>query len=481
MVVRAGEEQTHTHAHTNGTGEQGATEIAHTRAPHARGALSPSVVASPGPSLLLPTTPLPEAPDRGSSDGAPRARRPRSLHNGDAGTPADGEGSTSGWRDVAACLQLCDKMLGALQQDASESEAKPVSQASEFATRSTVGLMLSHTAIEHLVVGGPAYNTGMLGKGDEIIRIDGKDVHMLLQLPPHKHGLATHQQPGFFSPRQGYEQLGAALTGSDVPGTPLKLTVKKFRTGEIREVILTRMATEMIADRRRLFELFTCLKDRAIQDNDTVARHCVDQVIDLWTKMVQAEALRHDQANENLREKQNTLRSGLQAIKAKFPGFNRFFVDAQAHRLELRVTELETALRKSCEENCVLELQSERLRAKLLEHEGMMGHREVLTGSAAALLALQQKEQDLENNRMKEEAETAGALLRAERAVYRTLEQDYTAILSGRNFALNIWRLHCALGRTDANLPKQYSNPPKILLSLSHYYPSLNIPPPPVL
>ena len=430
MAVQAGEEQTHTEV---------APAIAQShRAPHDRGALSPSVVSSPGPSLLLPTTPLPEAPDdSGSSDGAPRARRPRSLQNGDAGAPAEGEGPTRGWCDVAACLQLCDKMLGVLQKEESEAEAKPVSQASDFATRSTVGLMLSHTNIEHLVVGGPAYNTGMLSKGDEITHIDDKEVHVLLQLPPHKHGHTNHQQPRVFSPRQGYEQLGAALTGSDVPGTTLKLTVKKFRTGEIREVVLTRMATEMIADRRRLFELFTCLKDRAIQDNDTVARHCVDQVIDLWTKMVQAEALRHDQANENFREKQSTLRSGLQAIKAKIPGFNSLVVDAQGNdRLELRVTELETALRKSCEENCVFELQNERLRAKLLEHEGMLGYSEVLTSSAAALVALQQKELDLENDRLKEEAETAGAIVRAERAVYRALEQDHTIILSGRKFAL---------------------------------------------
>jgi len=427
--------------------------------------------ASPGPSLLLPTTPA----VRDGCDGAPPspAQRPRGRLDGNAGAHGEGGAARGSWRDLAACLQLCDKMLDAVQQDAPGAQVKSVSQASDFATRSTVGLMLSHTVIEHLVVGGPAYNTGLLGKGDDITHIDGKDVHMRL-LHPHKDGHARHAHPkdahhhsrGHGHARHahpkdghhhshGYEHLAAALTGSDVPGTPVTLTVKKFRTGETREVVLTRMATELIADRRRLFELFTCLKDRAILDNDTVARDCVDQVIELWTKMVQAEAAQHSQASQHLREKQSTLRSGLQAMKAKIPAVHSLVVDAQAHdKLELRVAELESALRKSCEEHCALELQHERLQARLSEHEGMLGNRELLTSSATALAALHQHEQDLESNRIQEEAETAGALLQAERAAYRALEHEYTCILSGWKFTVHSgWRLCCVVAKMSPAAP----------------------------
>ena len=53
------------------------------------------------------------------------------------------------------------------------------------------------------------------------------------------------------------------LLGSDLPGTHFIMKVRKeSRTGtkEVREVQLTRMATEVIADRRRMFELFTKMK-----------------------------------------------------------------------------------------------------------------------------------------------------------------------------------------------------------------------------
>lgn len=45
------------------------------------------------------------------------------------------------------------------------------------------------------------------------------------------------------------------------------------------------MPTELIADRRKLFELFTELKTQ-IKAHDTNAAATTDSVIDLWTKMV---------------------------------------------------------------------------------------------------------------------------------------------------------------------------------------------------
>jgi hypothetical protein len=59
--------------------------------------------------------------------------------------------------------------------------------------------------------------------------------------------------------------------------------------------VLRRMATEAIADRRALFELFTESKNRALAHGDRTLSLLLDSCIDLWTKMYQADA-EHDKA-----------------------------------------------------------------------------------------------------------------------------------------------------------------------------------------
>jgi hypothetical protein len=125
--------------------------------------------------------------------------------------------------------------------------------------------MVNGTVIENMVVGGPAFNSGQLVPGDSIVQIDGK--------------LVTAKD------------LFEELVGSDIPGTTVTLTVKSKRD-QIAEkrnplwfvahspasvpavlrdpetepqavhktVVLTKIASEVIADRRRLFELFTNIK-----------------------------------------------------------------------------------------------------------------------------------------------------------------------------------------------------------------------------
>ncbi len=102
--------------------------------------------------------------------------------------------------------------------------------------------MLSGTIIDNMVVGGPAYNSDKLCKGDIILEVD--------------HNAVTA------------ESVHDAILGNDLPGTTFLIKVK--RIGEqslsrelhagIIDVPLTRMASEVIADRRQMFELFTALK-----------------------------------------------------------------------------------------------------------------------------------------------------------------------------------------------------------------------------
>jgi C-terminal processing protease CtpA/Prc len=108
--------------------------------------------------------------------------------------------------------------------------------------RVQVGLMMNGAVIDNMVIGGPAYNSEQLDKGDVILEVDGKPVNP--------------------------DTLHEALLGADIPGTKFVVKVKKASSGgmwssdsgAIKNVTLTRMATEVIADRRRMFELFTDLK-----------------------------------------------------------------------------------------------------------------------------------------------------------------------------------------------------------------------------
>ncbi len=110
--------------------------------------------------------------------------------------------------------------------------------------------MLHGTRIEETLIGGPSF--GILFKGDEILKIDGKAV--------------------------SNDDIVQALTGSDIPGTKVLLAIQRHISsmdlsrdldddditlaGTVIEmtVELTRMATAEIADRRRLFDLFTVFK-----------------------------------------------------------------------------------------------------------------------------------------------------------------------------------------------------------------------------
>lgn len=68
---------------------------------------------------------------------------------------------------------------------------------------------------------------------------------------------------------------------------------------------MVRMATEQIADKRRMFELFTDLKIRATSDKDPTALVLIDSAVELWTKMLQADAIHDNQIMENVINRQN--------------------------------------------------------------------------------------------------------------------------------------------------------------------------------
>ena len=116
------------------------------------------------------------------------------------------------------------------QEEAGDSEEV----AEPFSNRCTIGIMLSGARVDNLVVGGPAYNTS-LQKGDEIVLIDGAGMEV--------------------------DDMPAAIIGADLPGSIVILTVKKAGSGDIKDVDVVRVESRELADKRRLFELFTDIEN----------------------------------------------------------------------------------------------------------------------------------------------------------------------------------------------------------------------------
>ena len=133
------------------------------------------------------------------------------------------------------------------------------------------------------------------------------------------------------------ETLHQHLLGDDVPGSSVLLTVKKASTNQLNTVVLVRMPTADIADKRRLFELFTALKAKsktALLDSTTLPRNAgasaeinlpnaaggnrrmvldvskvcgqlVDESVALWSKMVFEEARQKHQIVMNAKDIQH--------------------------------------------------------------------------------------------------------------------------------------------------------------------------------
>ena len=105
---------------------------------------------------------------------------------------------------------------------------------SGFDTRSSVGIKMVGLTIDHVVIGGPAYNCQRLSKGDILLKVDDEPVDV--------------------------DTFRDKLIGCDVPGSWVKITAFSPTQNEEKEVVLTRMATTMIANNLRMVELFTSLK-----------------------------------------------------------------------------------------------------------------------------------------------------------------------------------------------------------------------------
>jgi C-terminal processing protease CtpA/Prc len=93
-----------------------------------------------------------------------------------------------------------------------------------------VGIILHGIVIDNVIVGGPAYDSKLLEKGDAILQVDRVDVSA-----------------------QNIQQF---MVGSDVPESTVILTVRKA-SGRIIDVVLKRISASVIADRYKILSLFS--------------------------------------------------------------------------------------------------------------------------------------------------------------------------------------------------------------------------------
>ena len=101
------------------------------------------------------------------------------------------------------------------------------------------------------------------------------------------------------------------IVGSDVPNSSVALKVLKNGTQHIEEVHLVRMSTEEILDRRRLFEHFTELKDIAVQEEDQFQVERIEDAIELWTQMMIDDAEHQRECSDRIHELETRFGQGL--------------------------------------------------------------------------------------------------------------------------------------------------------------------------
>jgi len=146
----------------------------------------------------------------------------------------------------------------------------------------TVGLSYENKngLVTGVLVGGPAFRTQKIHKGDQITAIDG---------------IAT---------KGNMHKISEMLTGCDAPNSTCELTVVSHTTGLTGTVSLQRMPVERIADNRKMFELLTKVSKRLSEDEDAEGVTFLDECLELWTAMVVEEHAQDLQCASNIAKMQ---------------------------------------------------------------------------------------------------------------------------------------------------------------------------------
>lgn len=141
------------------------------------------------------------------------------------------DGVTKG--EISRCKELVGRTHRRVVEDHLVDHRSIFSAASSDVT---VGILFEEQGpdkmmvIRDILVGGPAWCSKQLLRGDVVVAIDGQELH-------------------------GDAIIGA-LQGSQIPGTDVVLSVKKLQTGALQDVVLQRMHTSQVLDKRKMQDLF---------------------------------------------------------------------------------------------------------------------------------------------------------------------------------------------------------------------------------
>jgi C-terminal processing protease CtpA/Prc len=115
--------------------------------------------------------------------------------------------------------------------------------------------MCTNCTVDSLLAGAPASVSKKILKGDKILEVDSQPV--------------TNSN------------IVDLLVGADVPGTIVNIKISRGGAADPIEVPLKRASSAELADKKRLFELFTKIKDIASHKADVETGTLVDETIGL--------------------------------------------------------------------------------------------------------------------------------------------------------------------------------------------------------
>ena len=222
-------------------------------------------------------------------DDVPKAQKRKDKAQRCAPPPSTEVSQSLSWKDMLLRARNLSTTLQKRVRDDVLAVQNHHRSSSEGMSQSTLGIMFDekkgnsdnhiHGYIENVMIGGPAYTSRNIFKGDIIVKVDGEFVHEQVQ------------------------DLKTLIVGDDIPGTSVTLTIKRG-PGELVDVTLMRASTEDVADNRRIFDVFTKLSDKAKKTNDTDMLNCVEEGLLAWEKSLNAEYEYNNKLVDNIRAMQ---------------------------------------------------------------------------------------------------------------------------------------------------------------------------------
>jgi len=135
---------------------------------------------------------------------------------------------------ISACENICADLIMSIKTDVLTVETVQITKTNDLAHVSTIGVICSGVVVENTLLGGPAWDSGLIITGDKILAVDG-------------------------APATG-QNVTTLLVGEDVPGSIVQIDIQR---GGVHETVkLTRMNASKIADRRKMFEYFADIKNK---------------------------------------------------------------------------------------------------------------------------------------------------------------------------------------------------------------------------